>query len=120
MELNTIISYDYEVEDHKCDVGSSSLHTFVNAQELIDDCLEFIQEAYQEGSDLYMDADPCIHGHRIKIMLTVTGIVANPQGVEVPRVITFDIFNHQMSYAQMLQNFQGAQQGVQKITALFN
>ena len=50
----------------------------------------------------------------------MTGIVANPQGVEVPRVIMFDIFNHQMSYAQTLQNFHGALQGVQKFTALFN
>ena len=121
MDLETIISYVYEVEDHRCDVGSYSSHTYLNAQEILDDCFTFIQDAYDPNSDLFEDAEPCICGHHIKIiMLSISGFVANPQGVGIHRHIMFDIYNYEMSHAQMMQYFLVNQQGVQRIMDLFN
>ena len=121
MELSILLTYDYEVQNHTCYTGSSSSGIFVDAQELINYCLDYIQQAYQEGSELYMDADTCVHGYNTKfIIIEVVRFVANPEEDEDPRVVTSDIFNYHMTYVQILQNFHGAQEGVQKITALFN
>ena len=121
MELSILLTYDYGVQNHTCDTGSSSSGVFVDAQELIDYCLDYIQQAYQEGSDLYVDANTCVHGYRVKfIIMEVVRFVANPEDDEDPRVVMFDIFNHHITYDQMVQNFHGAQEGVQKTTDLFN
>ena len=121
MELNILVTYDYGVQNHTCDTGSSSSGVFVDAQELIDYCLDYIQQAYQEGSELYMDADTCVHGYKTKfIIMEVVRFVANPEEDEDPCVVMFDIFNHHITYDQMVQNFHGAQEGVQKTTDLFN
>ena len=121
MDLERIISYVYDVEDHRCDVGSYSSHTYLNAQEILDDCFTFIQDAYDPTSDLFDDAEPCICGHHIKIiMLSISGYVANPQGFGIHRHIMFDIYNHEMTHAQMMQYFIVNQNGVQRIMDLFN
>ena len=121
MELNILFTYDYGVQNHMCDSGSSMSGVFVDAQDAINYCLNAIHQAYHEGSDLYVDANTCEHGHRVNfIIMEVVKFITDPEADEDPRVETFDIFNHHRTYNQMVQDFYVAQEGVQKIADLFN
>ena len=95
MELSILLTHDYGVQNHTCDSGSSISGVFVDAQEAINYCLNYIHQAYHEGSDLYVDANTCEHGHRVNfIIMEVVRFVTNPEADEYPRVETYDIFNH--------------------------
>ena len=104
-----------------CIIGYVYWSIFVDAQDAINFCLNAIHQAYHEGSELYVDANTCDHGHRVNfIIMEVVKFITDPEADEDPRVETFDIFNHHRTYNQMVQDFYVAQDGVQKIADLFN
>ena len=118
MELNILYTYDYGIPNHTCDSGSSVSATFINAQDAINYCINAIHQAYHEG-DIYEDSNICAHGHHVQfIIMEVVRHNAGPHGD--PMVETFDIFNHNRTYNQMVQDFCETQDGVNRISEFFN
>ena len=121
MELNILYTYDYGIPNHTCDSGSSVSATFINAQDAINYCINAIHQAYHEGGDIYQDSNICAHGHDVQfIIMEVVRYNAGPHDDDDPLVETFDIFNHNRAYNQMVQEFCETQDGVNRISEFFN
>ena len=119
MAFNILYTYDYGIMNHTCDSGSLVSATFINAQDAITYCLNAIHQAYHEQGDIYEDSNICTHGHHVQfIIMEVVRHNAGPNGG--PIVETFDIFNHNRTYNQMVQNFCETQDGVNRISDFFN
>ena len=119
MAFTILYTYDYGIINPACDSGGVVSATFTSAQDAMRFCINAIYQAYHQQEDIYEDSNICTHGHHVEfIIMEVVRHNAGPNGG--PIVQTFDIFNHNRTYNEMVLNFCEAQDGVNRISNFFN
>ena len=119
MAFTILYTYDYGIINHACDSGGVVSATFTSAQDAMTFCLNAIHQAYHPQEDHYEDSNICVHGHHVEfIIMEIARYNADPNGD--PIVQTFDIFDNNITYNDMLQNFTQTQDAVNIIPIFFN
>ena len=122
VRLNILYTYDYgeEIRNHACDGGPLVTGYFSNAQDAINFTTNSIYQAYHQEEELYQDATECQHGHRVQfIIMEMVRISINPADDEDPVIETFDVYNHNKTYNQMIMEFFNIHDGVNRVLEHF-
>ena len=122
VRLNILYTYDYGegVHNHACDGGGLVIRSFTNAQDAIHYTTNSIYQAYHQEEDLYEDASVCQHGHTVEfIIMEMVRMSMNPADDEDPVIETFDVYNHNKTYNQMIMEFFNIHDGVNRVSELF-
>ena len=117
MYLHILYTNDYGVPNHPCDSGATVNGQFNDSQDIINFIINSIYQAYHAGEEIYDDANECQHGHTVQFILMV--IVRYNQAPNEPLVVTIDIYNHDKTYNEMVQDFFSIQDNVDRVSELF-
>ena len=124
MPVHLVITYTNDYGDHKtaCDDGGNVSANFYNPTELIAYIQTAIYQAYHAGEEIYDEANICIHGYSVQyIIIQIVKVSADDDADEDddPLVLTFDVYNHEKSYDEMLLELDQVHEVGSRVDELF-
>ena len=100
--LNVLFSCDYGL-NLNFGTGMHYNSQFDAPHAVISYIMNSIYQAYHPGEGIYDDANECQHGHAVQFI--IMEIFQYNQAPNHPLVVTIDIYNHDKTYNEMVQDF---------------
>ena len=105
--LNVLFSIDYGL-NHNCGTDTHYNNQFDATHAVINYIMNSIYQAYHPGQGIYEDANVCQHGLAVQyIIMEIVRYDPPNDGDDDddPVVVTIDIYDHEKTYNEMLNNF---------------
>ena len=120
--LNVLFTCDYGL-NHNCGTGMHYNSQFDVPHAVISYIMNSIYQAYHPGEGIYDDANECQHGHAVEyIIMEIVRYEPPNDGDDDddddPVVVTIDIYDHEKTYNEMLNNFFSIEGIVDKVSEL--